>query len=262
MVEFVFRSGAKPYDQRRHEINEEREAKGELPISNEEFMGIVYNPDQPAVQDLQKKVKNARAKLAPEFELLDQPISPRSLREFEHKKDVIVFANARSPRKGMLNLYPQNTVAELLGARDTLQVIKKQKVTANSQSVIDVPDEVYMMMSEVLEAVSRMVSSLPTREVKQSVLDVEVHKLAVAGLPNPSQESMCNHYVRTTNGLLGQILKDIDKIILKEMVPNNGKKKFKAVMKMAVMKMKTKTLMQQTIRYFRHAFYITLVLSA
>ncbi|XP_074324222.1 uncharacterized protein LOC141661134 isoform X1 [Apium graveolens] len=131
-VEFVSRSGAKPFEQRRQvaffpEINEKRAGKGELPISEDEFMEIAYNPTQPAVQDLQKKMKKARIELAPEFELIEEPSSPRAQREFYKKKEIIVLTKARFPRKGKINLYPQNTLAELLGPWDALQVIKKQK---------------------------------------------------------------------------------------------------------------------------------------
>ncbi|KAL8119352.1 hypothetical protein AgCh_016758 [Apium graveolens] len=85
---------------RSKEINEEREARGELPISEDEFMGMVYDPTQPVVQNLQEKIKKMRVELAPEFELLEEPTSPRSLKEFNQKKEVIVLARARSPRKG------------------------------------------------------------------------------------------------------------------------------------------------------------------
>ncbi|XP_074338824.1 uncharacterized protein LOC141676992 [Apium graveolens] len=117
-VEFVSRSRAKSFEQRRQEINEEREARGELPISEDEFMGMVYDPTQPAVQDLQEKIKKVRLELAPDFKLLEEPTSPRSLKEFHQKKEVIVLATARSPRKGRISLHPQDSLAELLGARD------------------------------------------------------------------------------------------------------------------------------------------------
>ncbi|XP_074338825.1 uncharacterized protein LOC141676993 [Apium graveolens] len=117
-VEFVSRSRAKSFEQRRQEINEEREARGELPISEDEFMGMVYDPTQPAVQDLQEKIKKVRLELAPDFKLLEEPTSPRSLKEFHQKKEIIVLATARSPRKGRISLHPQDSLAELLGARD------------------------------------------------------------------------------------------------------------------------------------------------
>ncbi|KAL8120776.1 hypothetical protein AgCh_017818 [Apium graveolens] len=62
-----------------------------------------------------------------------------------------------------------------------------------------------------------MVLSLPTREVKQSVFDEEVLKLAHAALPDSSQQSLHNHYIRAASGLLGPILKKNDKIIVEDM---------------------------------------------
>ncbi|KAL8132437.1 hypothetical protein AgCh_008075 [Apium graveolens] len=129
-VEFVSRSGAKSFEQRRQEINEEREARGELPISEDEFMGMVYDPTQPVVQNLQ-------------------------------------------------------------------------------------------MMSEILDVVWEMVRSLPTREVKQTILDEEVRKLAYVALPDPSQQSLHSQYIRAVTGLLGPILEKNDKIIIEEVVPTD-----------------------------------------
>lgn len=67
---------------------------------------------------MQEKIKKVRLELAPDFELLEEPTSPRSLKEFHQKKEVIVLATARSPRKGRISLHPQDSLAELLGARD------------------------------------------------------------------------------------------------------------------------------------------------
>lgn len=53
LVEFVPRTGAKPFEQRREEIDAEREAKGEEPITNDEFMDLVYDPSEPVVKELQ-----------------------------------------------------------------------------------------------------------------------------------------------------------------------------------------------------------------
>ncbi|KAL8146370.1 hypothetical protein AgCh_004201 [Apium graveolens] len=185
-VEFVSRRGAKPFKKRR-----------------------------------QKKLKKARIELAPEFELIEEPASPRARREFHEKREVILMANARFPRKGRINFHPQDTLPELLGPQDALQVIKKQ-IMSRSQSVVDVqvpvPDEIYKIMSEILDGVWQMVLSLPTREVKHSVLEEEVRKLAYVALPDPSQQSLHNHYVPTLSGLLGPILKNNDNIIVEDTV--------------------------------------------
>ncbi|XP_074331478.1 uncharacterized protein LOC141668485 [Apium graveolens] len=157
-------------------------------------------------------MKRVQAQLAPKLEN-DEPTSPRTQRALQHQTDIFVLAEARFPRKGKVNLHQQDTLVELLGARDALQLIKKQKVK-ESQSLVDVLNNIYLMMSEILNDVRQMVCSLPSREVKQSVLDKEVHKLATASLPDPSQQSMLNHYLRTASGLLGHILKNNDKIIV------------------------------------------------
>ncbi|KAK1380969.1 hypothetical protein POM88_027713 [Heracleum sosnowskyi] len=52
-VEFTPRTGAKTFDQRREEIDAQREAKGEMPITDEEFLSVAYDPTDPAVKDLQ-----------------------------------------------------------------------------------------------------------------------------------------------------------------------------------------------------------------
>ncbi|KAL8104010.1 hypothetical protein AgCh_028293 [Apium graveolens] len=70
------------------------------------------------------------------------------------------------------------------------------------------------MMSEILNAVWEMVRYLPMREVKQTNLDEEVHKLAYAALPDPSQKSLHSHYVQEATGLLGPILEKNDKTIV------------------------------------------------
>ncbi|KAK1361665.1 hypothetical protein POM88_046139 [Heracleum sosnowskyi] len=122
---------------------------------------------------------------------------------------------ARAPKKGKVILHPQETLAELVGGHEAVRFIKKRKVE-DSHVVVGVPDGIYSMMSTILDQVRQMVRSLPMREVKKSVLDEEVHYLATAEFPDPSQHSMHNHYARAANGLLGQILKDNDKIIIEE----------------------------------------------
>ncbi|KAK1388313.1 hypothetical protein POM88_016491 [Heracleum sosnowskyi] len=127
MVEFTARSGAKPYDQRREEIDEEREAKGDLPIPDEEFLTL-------------EKMKKVRAELTPEFNSsIDEPLSPRTQREIQRKNDLIVTVEARAPKKGKVILHPQETLAELVGVHEAVRFIKKRKVE-DSHVVVGVPD--------------------------------------------------------------------------------------------------------------------------
>ncbi|KAK1359727.1 hypothetical protein POM88_044201 [Heracleum sosnowskyi] len=102
-LEFTSRTGAIPYEQRREEIDEEREEKGEMSITDEEFLTRVYDPNNLAVKDLQLRT--------------DQPPSPRTQMEINQKKDVIATMQARPPKKGRIILHPQDTVGELIGAQ-------------------------------------------------------------------------------------------------------------------------------------------------
>ncbi|KAK1361235.1 hypothetical protein POM88_045709 [Heracleum sosnowskyi] len=123
-LEFTSHIGAIPYEQRREEIDEEREEKGEMPITDEEFLTIVYDPSDPAVKDLQEKMKNVRSSqddsTAELAELLptDQSPSPRTQMEIYRKKDVIATMQARPPKRGRIILHPQDTVTELIGAQE------------------------------------------------------------------------------------------------------------------------------------------------
>ncbi|KAK1381938.1 hypothetical protein POM88_019673 [Heracleum sosnowskyi] len=75
----------------------------------------------------------------------------------------------------------------------------------------DVSGDIYVMMSTVFDEVSQLLHSLPAHEVKRSVLDEEIHKLAIAASPDPSLQT---RYMRTADALLRQIVKNTDKIIL------------------------------------------------
>ncbi|KAK1381298.1 hypothetical protein POM88_028042 [Heracleum sosnowskyi] len=85
LVEFTPRSGAKPFDQRRSEIDAEREAKGEMPITDDEFMTFVFDPCDPAVKELHEKmaqIRSSQAELTPELSPTDEPPPPVPRRKF------------------------------------------------------------------------------------------------------------------------------------------------------------------------------------
>ncbi|KAK1383016.1 hypothetical protein POM88_020751 [Heracleum sosnowskyi] len=214
-LEFTSRTGAIPYEQRREEIDEEREEKGEMPITDEEFLIRVYDPNDPAVKDLQEKMKNARSSQDDSVELspTDQPPSPRTQMDINRKKDVIATMQARPPKKGRIILHPQDTVGELIGAQEAARWTSQPKLDYFHASFA-LPDQFYRMMSTILDEVRQMVRSLPMREVKQSVLDHELHNLATAAFPEPNQQSLQSHYIRIAGGLLPLILKDSDKVIV------------------------------------------------
>ncbi|KAK1375241.1 hypothetical protein POM88_031434 [Heracleum sosnowskyi] len=219
-VEFTPRTGAKPFDQRREEIDAQREAKGEMPITDEEFLSVAYNPTDPAVKDLQEKMKNVRSSM-PELTLetpSDEPPSPSTLKEIQRKKDIFVMMQARPPTRGKLNLYPQQTVGELVGAMEATQWAK-QMAEKSRDPADDVSGDIYVMMSTVFDEVSQLLHSLPAHEVKQSVLDEEIHKLAIAASPDPSLQT---RYMRTADALIRQIVKNTDKIILEIVNCYNG----------------------------------------
>ncbi|XP_017246233.2 uncharacterized protein LOC108217851 [Daucus carota subsp. sativus] len=83
------------------------------------------------------------------------------------------------------------------------------------------------MMSTILCEVDEMVRSMPTREVTQPVVDQELSKLAAATFPDPVQELFRTDYVRAAKGLLSQILKNNDKVIVEvsqqQQLEGNGK---------------------------------------
>ncbi|KAK1381830.1 hypothetical protein POM88_019565 [Heracleum sosnowskyi] len=220
MVEFTPRTGAISYDKRREDIDSEREANGEMPILDDEFMGLVYDPSEPAVIELQEKVRKVRSELTLEEESTDEPPSPCTQKELYRKKDVIATMQARPPNRGRILLRPQSTVGELLGAREAAQWVSSKEKTSSHDNAV--ADEIYSRMSTILDEVRQMVSSLPMREVKKSDLDERVRNLAAAALPDPSQHALQSHYVRAATGLLGRILKDNDKVIAEEDLPEKA----------------------------------------
>ncbi|KAK1383014.1 hypothetical protein POM88_020762 [Heracleum sosnowskyi] len=143
----------------------------------------------------------------------DQPPSPRTQMDINRKKDVIATMQARPPKKGRIILHPQDTVGELIGAQEAARWTSQPKLDYFHASFA-LPDQFYRMMLTILDEVRQMVRSLPMREVKQSVLDQELHNLATAAFPEPNQQSLQSHYIRTAGGLLPLILKDSDKVIL------------------------------------------------
>ncbi|KAK1371028.1 hypothetical protein POM88_037120 [Heracleum sosnowskyi] len=185
MVEFTPRTGAISYDKRREDIDAEREAKGDMPILDDEFMGLVYDPCEPAVIELQEKVRKVRSELTLEEESTDEPPSPYTKMELYKKKDLITTIQARPPNRRRVLLRPQSTVGELLGAREAAQWVRSKEKTSPHDNAI--ADEIYSRMSTILDDVRHMVCSLPIREVKKSDLDERVRNLAAAALPDPSQ---------------------------------------------------------------------------
>ncbi|KAK1375588.1 hypothetical protein POM88_031781 [Heracleum sosnowskyi] len=215
-LEFTSRTGAIPYEQRREEIDEEREDKGEMPITDEEFLTMLYDPNDPAVKDLQEKMKNARSSQDDsivELSQTDQPPSPHTQMEIYRIKDIISTMQARPPKKGRIILHPQDTVGELIGVYEATRWTNQPKID-NCHDSVALPDKFYQMMSTILDEVRQMIRSLPMREVKQSILDQELRNLATAAFPDPNQKSLQTHYIRTAGGLLPQILKDAEKVIV------------------------------------------------
>ncbi|KAK1372006.1 hypothetical protein POM88_038098 [Heracleum sosnowskyi] len=191
-----------------------------MPITDEDFLIVAYDPTDPAVKDLQEKMKKVLSSV-PELTLetpSDEPPSPSTLKEIQRKKDIFVMTQARPPTRGKLNLYPQQTVGELVGAMEATQWAK-QMAKKSRDPADDVSGDIYVMMSTVFDEVSQLLHSLPAHEVKQSVLDEEIHKLAIAASPDPSLQT---RYMRTADALLRQIMKNTDKIILEIVNCYNG----------------------------------------
>ncbi|KAK1399968.1 hypothetical protein POM88_009831 [Heracleum sosnowskyi] len=171
------------------------------------------------IYEMEKKMRKVRSELTLEEESTDEPPSPCTQKELYRKKDLIATMQARSPNRGriLLLLRPQTTVRELLGAREAAQWASSKEKTSPHDNAI--ADEIYSMMSMILDEVRQMVCSFPMREVKKSDLDERVRNLAAAALPDPSQHASQSHYVRAATGLLRQILKDNDKVIAEENLP-------------------------------------------
>lgn len=166
------------------------------------------------MKDLQEKMIKIRSSQAELHEQpTDEPQSPRTQREIQRINDLHVTIQAKPPIRGRVFLRPHETLGEIVGGREATQWISKQAMTPN---LVNVPDDICKMMSTILDQVRQMVRSLPMREVKQSILDEEVRKLATSKFPYPSQHSLQIHYIRATSGLLHLILEDNDKIIEEE----------------------------------------------
>ncbi|KAK1367534.1 hypothetical protein POM88_033626 [Heracleum sosnowskyi] len=142
-----------------------------MPIPDDEFMGMVYDPTDPVVKDLQEKMIKIRSSQAELDEPTDEPQSPRTQREIQRIKDLHVTIQAKPLIRGRVFLRPHETLGEIVGGREATQWISKQAMTPDP---VNVPDDIYTMMSTILDQM---------------------------------------HYIRASSGLLHLILEDNDKII-------------------------------------------------
>ena len=129
--------------------------------------------------------------------------------EMQQKRDLLVLIKAKPPRKGKLNLFPRQSMSELVGRAEAAQYAEGQREPVN-----EVSDQIYGMMFEMLGNLQLMVCALPTREVTQAVLDEELSKLATAAFPNQAQELYQTHYIRAARGMVRKLLMDNDKVIV------------------------------------------------
>ena len=100
-------------------------------------------------------------------------------KEMQQKRDLLVLIKAKPPRKGKLNLFPRQSMSELVGRAEAAQYAEGQREPVNEVSY-----HIYGMMFEMLGNLQLMVCALPTREVTQAVLDEELSKLATTAFPN------------------------------------------------------------------------------
>ena len=135
--------------------------------------------------------------------------------EIKQKRDLLVLLKAKPPRKGKLSLFPGQSVSELVGRAEAAQYAEKPR-----ESVNEVSDHIYGMMSVILGNLQLMVHAMPTREITQAFLDQELSKLATAAFPNQVQELYRTHYIRAARGLIPKILIDNDKVIIKVCAPS------------------------------------------
>ncbi|KAL1807797.1 hypothetical protein ACET3Z_024791 [Daucus carota] len=127
----------------------------------------------------------------------------------QQKQDLLVLLKAKPPRKGKLSLFLGQSVSQLVGRAEAAQYAKGPR-----ESVNEVSDHIYGMMSVILGNLQLMVHVLPTREITQAFLDQELSKLATAAFPNQVQELYRTHYIRAARGLIPKILIDNDKVII------------------------------------------------
>ncbi|KAL8156243.1 hypothetical protein AgCh_001370 [Apium graveolens] len=181
------------------EIDVEREAKGEEPIGEDECLGVVYDPSEPVVKNLQDKIKMllaAQAESTPELSPDDQPPSPQTRKEIQRKKGLEVLIRVKPPKKGSIFLHPRKMLPELIGAAEATQLINRE-ASKNAQARANIPDEICLRMVMILDEVKHMVQSLPMREespVDKAALVDGTKAVIVDGMDNFEDEDPHAHF--------------------------------------------------------------------
>lgn len=111
------------------------EAEKQGPVSNYDFMNNVYHFEKPADLKLKEDMERAMATQSIEEDSspTDPPLSLRSQKKMQMKKDFSLALQVRPPRKGKTILFPRHTVSEVLGSYEASQWTGSQS-TQNSHA--------------------------------------------------------------------------------------------------------------------------------
>uniref|UniRef100_A0A161XRK0 Uncharacterized protein n=1 Tax=Daucus carota subsp. sativus TaxID=79200 RepID=A0A161XRK0_DAUCS len=146
----------------------------------------------------------------------------KMIKKLKQRQDILATLKAKPPRKGKAILRPRQSLSDLLDRSEASQFAEGSREASQ-----DISGHIFGMMSTILCEVDEMVRSLPTRQVTQPVVDQELSKLAAATFPGPVQELFRTDYVCAAKGLLSQILKNNDKVIVEvsqqQQLEGNGK---------------------------------------
>ncbi|WOH00615.1 hypothetical protein DCAR_0519984 [Daucus carota subsp. sativus] len=195
------KSGAIPFSVRRAKLD----SNLETPMTNLEFFKHVYNIEEPVVKNIMVAMEVNNPQEVPEA-----PQSPASKR----KHDLYLLMQARKPKKNKLIFFPRNTLSELLRGSEASRLNAAQSTQA-SQFII--PEDAYSIIRRVLSEVTNMVKSIADNQVPRTQLSKMLEKLATEAFPdraNPVQQSAWDQYIRIANEVIGQVMRNYDKIIM------------------------------------------------
>ncbi|KAK1383443.1 hypothetical protein POM88_021178 [Heracleum sosnowskyi] len=171
---------------------DDMESEKEGPVSNYDFMNTVYHFEKPADLKLKEDMERMMAtESTPEDSApTDPPLSPRSQKKLQLKKDFSLTLQVRPPRKGKTILFPRHTVSEFV-----------LRVSAD---------------------MNRLVHSLEMEEVPRSLLNERMHLLANEAFPNrdhdPEQQQSWFEYLRLAVSFVADAMVLYKKVILEVIV--------------------------------------------
>ncbi|KAK1397834.1 hypothetical protein POM88_007697 [Heracleum sosnowskyi] len=218
--EHAHHSGAIPFSQRREDMESEKEG----PVSNYDFMNTVYHFEKPADLKLKEDMERITAtQSTPEdSSQTDPPLSPRSQKKMQLKKDFILTLQVRPPRKGKTILFPRHTVSEVLGSYEASQWTGSQSTQNSHAPSHHLSDDSLQFVLRVSADMNRLVHSLEMEEVPRSLLNDRMHLLANEAFPNrdhdPEQQQSWFEYLRLATSFVADAMVLYKKVILEVIV--------------------------------------------